>query len=140
MRPGDGRSDLFVTAAASRFRNPFVPRPNQNIVWKSPRRKSKRVEESVLNLGRVLARKIMRSVAIVASSHRAVRRFDPRIVILLHDVAVRARLRIVRKIRISACVHKCIDSKTGSHADQNGHEKNEILPHADLFELVRIAR
>src|SRR5262249_26988471 len=58
-----------------------------------------RVPEAVLRLCQVLASKIVWDVAVVADGDGMVARLLPAVVMLAHDVAVDARLRVVAEVR-----------------------------------------
>ena len=61
-------------------------------------------------------------MAIVAGSDGAVARLDPARKVSLHDVAVRARLRVVREVGPTLCVDESVDADADGQPD-NDEEK-----------------
>ena len=77
--------------------------------------------EAVIGLRPVFANEVVGRVAIVAGGYRTVTGLQPGIIIILHDVAVRTRLRVVREIRPTAGVDEGIAAnscrQTKQHAE-----------------------
>lgn len=73
----------------------------------------------MIGLGEVLAEKILRHVAIVAGGDGVVRRLLPAIEMLVHDVAVDARVGIVREITEPLSEIECV----AAHARENAAQR-----------------
>lgn len=95
-----------MAIATSGFGNFSVVVGNANVVGEVARSERKRMEKSVARLAVVFACEVVGSMAVVAGSKFAVRRFNPRIDMPLHDMAVSTRLGIVGEIRSSLGVLK----------------------------------
>ena len=67
----NGLNDIFVTSAAGVFSYLSIKMSNLNVVRVVPSREVKRMKKTVHRLYGVFAGKVMRSVAIVAGSGRA---------------------------------------------------------------------
>src|ERR1035438_964129 len=87
------------------------------------------MKESVLDFGLVLPREIMRRVTVVARGYGPMRRLDPRIVILLHHMAVGAGLRIVGQVGISTSGDESVEAESERDSDQNRDQDNGNLLH-----------
>jgi hypothetical protein len=85
----------FVTIAAGMFRDRTIARRDAQRIWKPARRKKEGVPKAVSGLGEVFPNQIVRGMTVIAHSRGSVARFQPCIVMLLHDVAVRACRGIV---------------------------------------------
>src|SRR5262245_10055591 len=81
--------------------------------------------EAVRGLRRVLAEEIRGRVTVVAGGDGVVRRLQPAVVLLAHDMTVGARSRIVGQIRRSLRVNECIDAQPDCHA--YGKSQNQAL-------------
>ena len=85
-----------------------------------------RMPEAVIGLRPVFAKEVVRRVAIVAGRHRTVTGLHPGIIIILHDVAVSARFRVVREIRPAAGVNEGIATDScrqpKQHAERDGRD------------------
>ena len=71
-----------------------------------------RVPETVGSLRRILSEKVFRCVAVIADSDRTVRRLEPTIVFLAHDVAICAGCCIIREIGPTLRISKGIGADT----------------------------
>jgi hypothetical protein len=71
-----------------------------------------RMPESVARLGHILADELRGRVTIVADGGVAMTGLQPRAVLIIHHVAVRARCGIVRQVRISLGVNKRVGPDT----------------------------
>src|SRR5688572_17122944 len=82
----------------------------------------------MIGLGPVLAEEIVRGMAIVAGGYGAVAGLQPGVIVILHDVAVRAGLRIVGEVRAAARVDKGIPADPGrepeQHTESDGRDAN----------------
>ena len=67
--------DILMTPAASRLRDPAIPLLNFDRVGEVPAGEREGMEKTIEGFGGVLAHEIVRRMAIVAPSHRAVTRF-----------------------------------------------------------------
>ena len=116
-RPFDGFRNVCVTFATGFVGNFLVSFGDLNGVGIIAGGEIERVPETVLRLGGILAHKIRRGVTIVAGRHTPMARLDPAIVLLLHDVAIHARLGIVGEIRRALGV----DEGVSTHAKRESH-------------------
>src|SRR5262245_26679570 len=86
----NGLNNIFVTMPAGVFRHLAVKRGDLNVIRVTPRREVKRMKEAVHRLHGVFAGEVMRCVAVIASSRRAVAGLDPSVVLPPHHVAIGA--------------------------------------------------
>lgn len=124
-----------MTFAARSFRNLEATLRNANVVLEPAGREVIRVPEAVAGLRHVLAREFRRRVAIVANRGVAMARFQPSVVLLVHHVTVRARLRVVGHVRIAARVNKCVSADADGGAQQNSQHDtlNSPQPHLSIL-------
>jgi hypothetical protein len=86
--------------------------------------------EAVRCFYRVFADEVCRRVAAIAACHRAVRRLEPAVELLAHDVAVRAGLRVIRQIGPAPGICESVYADTDSDADN--HAKQDALNRVTL--------
>src|SRR5919109_3606079 len=98
MRPFDCFHDATMTGSTGLLGDGLIARPNPQGFWESPGGESKRVPEAVCGLGRVFGQETRRRVAIIADRCRAMARLDPSVIVLLHDVTVGARGRVIGQV------------------------------------------
>ena len=107
-----------------------------NIVLVAADGEEKRMPEAVGRLGRILADKVCRSVAAIAGRHRAVRRLEPAVELLLHNVAVGAGRRIVSQIGPTLGIGKSVgadaDGDADYHAEQDALDGARLIYVSDL--------
>jgi len=84
-----------MTIPASLLGNAKVSFGNANGFGKASGGEIVRMPKTIERFGGILAHKIVRRMAIVAGCHLMMAAFDPAVVLLLHDMAVFAGLRIV---------------------------------------------
>src|SRR3954466_4755729 len=77
------------------------------------------MEESVGGLDGVLAREIVRRVAVVARGNGMVTALDPGSVVIAHDMAVRTGFRIVGEVGVSLGVNEGIEAEADKEAEEN---------------------
>ena len=80
---------------------------------------------AVFRFGDVLADQIVRRVAVVTRRNRVMRRFQPAVELLPHDVTVYASARITRKIREAFRVVEGICAKPGEETHGRGERQQE---------------
>jgi hypothetical protein len=78
-----------------------------------------RMPEAVRGIRRVLAEEIRWRVAVVAGGYGAVRRLQPAVLLLVHNVAVGARRVIVHQVRRAFGVNERVDAQPDHHAYGN---------------------
>lgn len=78
-----------------------------------------RMPESMVDLGPILPHKVVWRMAVVAGGDRVVARLHPTIQMVLHDVAVRARVGIVRQVRPTARVDEGVAADTERQPQQD---------------------
>ena len=114
------RTDDFLMTLAACPLSYFPPmRRNLNVVWEPAGGEVIGMPESVARFRHVLTNKLWRRVTVVANGHRAMARLDPAGILLIHDVAIHACVRIVCHVGIAARVHKrvCADSNSQTKCD-----------------------
>lgn len=82
------------------------------------KREAHRVMIAVASLGQVLREELRRHMAVVTRSHCMVWPLAPRIELIIHDVAIRTRARIVAEIRKALGVTKCEAANSGERPYQ----------------------
>ena len=80
---------------------------------------------AVFRFGDVLADQIVRRVAVVTRCDGVVRRFQPAVELLPHDVTVYAGARITRKIRETFCVVEGVRAKPAEKSHGRGERQQE---------------
>lgn len=115
----DARHDVRVTFAAGVFGNPAVAFCDLDVIGIVAGGEIERMPETVLRLGRILADEIRRRMTVIACRHAAMAGIDPAIVLLLHDVAIHARLGIVREVGRALG----IDESVSAHAEGQAHRR-----------------
>lgn len=83
------------------------------------------MEESVAGFNGVFAREVVRSVAVVAGGGVLMASFDPAIVLRIHNVAVRASLRIIGEIGIALGVDERITAKPNHRSNENREQQRD---------------
>src|SRR5215468_6273223 len=91
--------------------------------------------EPIRCLGRVFPYQIRRGVAAVAGRNRAVRRLEPAVEFLLHDMAVGAGRRVVREVGPTLGIGESINADADGNTDN--HSKQDALDHAWFHLLFR---
>lgn len=107
-----------MASATSVFRNGFIHLRRLQRLVKSTGSEGQRVVEPVNTLDRVFTEKVMRGMTIVADRDGVMAGLKPGIVVVLHDVAIRAGGRVVGEIRRSLGVDKRIPGQAGGRAAQ----------------------
>ncbi len=106
------RNHLAVAIPARPFRHLPVPLGDLNRLVKIPGREGVRMEVAVHCLGHVFHREVVGGVAVVTRGDLPVAGLQPAVILLVHHVAVGARLRVVREIRTPARVDESEGSNT----------------------------
>src|SRR5689334_19218844 len=91
----DVMHDILMTFPASVLRHPLAAGLHPNGLVKTVRRERERMKKTVIRFCKIFSEEVGRRVAIVASGNGAMAGFDPTIKMVLHDVTIGARLRIV---------------------------------------------
>ena len=128
VRAFDRLNNFAVAFAARAFRYSVIARFDAQWVGVFAGCERERMPESVLGFRRILRNETRWCVAIVARCHRPVARFNPRVVMLLHDVAIRARLRIVGEIGAAFGVDKRVTSHSSRQAHRNPDRRTFDYP------------
>ena len=100
----DRLGDLGVAGAAGVLGDASVSLGDAKGIGIAADREVERVPEAVARLHRVLGNQRVRRVTVVARRHGVMAPLGPRGEVLAHDVAVRARRRIVAEVRVAARV------------------------------------
>jgi hypothetical protein len=85
-------------------------------------RKIIRMPKAVRRLCRILAKKIVRRVTVVAGCDRFVAGFLPAGILLVHNVAIRARDRVITHVRIAFCINEREQTDTNRGSDRDSDE------------------
>lgn len=109
----DLMNEISVTAEAVFLKNLRIVRLDENRLVKILERKPLGMVVAVGRLGKVLPDQIMGQVTINANSNSMVRAFSPRIVLIVHNVAVDAGFRIGRKVRETFRIFESICTNPG---------------------------
>ncbi len=88
-------------------------------------RKSFGVIPSVFHFRKIFRREMVRQMAVVTSGSLPVACLHPRVVVILHDVAVGTGFGIVKQIRVAFGVKKGIDPQAGQNSKGNGEKKKQ---------------
>ena len=130
---GDLGDDVLVAVAALGLGDAPVERDDLDRVREPPGGERPRVAEAVQRLDGPLADEVRRGVAVVARRGGAVAPVQPAAVLLLHDVAVPARRRIVPEVR------RALRVQEGVAPDPRADAGPEQHPGASVEETVLIA-
>src|SRR5687768_409953 len=118
----DRRGDLIVTVSACVRRHLAIPVRDAQGVGIPAGREVERMPEPVSCFDRVFAYRIVRRVAVVARRDRAVRGLVPRVEVFTHDVAIRARARVVGQVGVPPGVTKRKCAQTDREPRRDGHQ------------------
>ena len=137
LRP---RSDIdtshhgCMAAAAGVFRNGFIHARCLERLVKSTGGEGQRVIKPVNTLDRVFPEKVMRCMAVIADRDGVMAGLEPGVVVVLHDMAIRAGGRVVGEIRRPLGVDERIPAQAGGRAaqeaenhDQKSHSSTHLL-------------
>ena len=112
-------NDVLVAFTAGVLGHAQAARLNLDRIVKLAGGEGKRMKEAVLGFGEILGQKSGRRVTIVAGRDRAMTGFDPTIEMVLHDMAVGARSRVVSQIGCAVGIGK------GESAEPCGRAENK---------------
>lgn len=90
--------EVFMAVDTSLLSNLAIPRLDLDWIVIVAKCKSERMEEAVIRFGDVFADKVVWQMTVVADSHVMMTAMLPRVVMLLHHMAVRTALRIVAQV------------------------------------------
>ena len=133
MRAVDRLRDFGVTLQASLFGDRQIAFADLNGFVKAARGEVKRMPKSVGGFGGVFPHQARRRVAIVAGGDRAMRRLQPAVVLLVHNVAIGARSRIVGQIGVALGVHERVGADPNCDPNQASH--NDVSQGAEFHVL-----
>lgn len=97
---------LFVAVAARKLSDPTIAFRHPDRFMKSVGCEIVGMPEAVGGFRHILADKTRRSMTIVADGDRVMTRLDPTVVLVVHDMAVSARFRVVTQVGISLGIDK----------------------------------
>src|SRR3954469_4584208 len=112
-------SEAGVAPPAGIFRDGAAAGLHGNGLMEIAGGKSIGMPEAMVGFGPVFSDHVVRGVAVVAGRHGAMAGFDPRIVVVLHDMAVRAGLRVVGEIRTTTRIDKGVTPDAGGEPEQD---------------------
>jgi hypothetical protein len=120
--------NIDMAIEASVLRHPAIPRLDLYWFMKVLQREGQRMKKSVVGLGDPLADGMMRQVAVVTNCDMAMAGILPRVIVSLHDVAIRARRGIVAEIAPALAVTECerADAANDSKHYRYGDRKERI--------------
>jgi len=119
---GDRCRKIGVTMSARRLGHlQIAPRDLYRFV-KIIKSKIIRVPKTVRRFCRVLADRLVRRVTVVARRDPLVTRFLPTGVLLVHNVTIRTRDRVVAQVRVALCVNKREQTNADGGADRDADE------------------
>jgi len=126
----DSFHNLLMALAARRFGDGVVARGDLQRVWEASGGETERMPEAVGSLRRVLRDEARRRVTVVADGDRTVARLQPAVEVLLHDVAVGARRRVIRHVGPALGVEKRVaadpDHDAERYADKNSLKSSQV--------------
>jgi hypothetical protein len=114
-------NDLFVALQTGLFGDAEVSIRNADLVGEVMCCKRQRMKKSVDCFGGIFTYKSGRGVAIVAYGYFPVAAFHPALILILHDMAVRASGSIVRHVGRSLRVTECVYADADQQPGDNGH-------------------
>ena len=109
--------NIGMAMAAGAFRNALVQRFDLDGLMKTPGRERQRMVEPIDALDRIFAKKVVRSMAIVADRDRMMWPTQPGFVMVVHDMAIRASLRIAGQIRAAFRINERVAANACSQTD-----------------------
>lgn len=115
--------DRLVAVDAGAVRDRTIAGLDLDRVLEIAERESQRMKETVIRLGDPLADRVVGQMAIVANRHVVMAAVLPGIEVLLHDVAVDTRLRIVAEVAGALSVAEREGSQT--HEQPQAHGKQQ---------------
>jgi hypothetical protein len=118
VRGFDGGDDGLMAFAAGVFGDVVISWFDLNWIGKVACGERKRMPETVIGFAGVFQDEIVRRVAIIADGDTVMARFDPGIEMVLHNVAIGARGRIVREVRTALRINE----RVGPDADGKPHD------------------
>lgn len=134
MRTFNRVHDFLMTLSTGFFGDLKAVFGNAYVVFEPTGGEIVRMPESVARLGHVLADELRRRVTVVADSSVTMTGLQPSAVLVVHDVAVRARRGIVGHVRIAARVNEGIRADADGQADRHA-ENNPLRDSQPLHEL-----
>jgi hypothetical protein len=134
-------NEVTVAVQACFLQNVRIMRLDENGFVKILEREAFGVVITVDSLGHELLDQRMRKVAIRAGGNDVMTRFHPRIVLVVHHMAVRACLRIGREIgktfgvneREQPQAEKCAKARSGYKEELRGHSHDEFPTEVFVF-------
>lgn len=99
-----------MAAAARLFGDACVALADLNRLVKSAERKIIRMPEAVRSFGVIFPDNVGRRVTIVTRRDVLVARLDPAVILVVHNVAVRARRGIIAEVGITLGVNECVNA------------------------------
>lgn len=114
--------EIFVARNASALRDSFVAWFDLDGILEIAECEGERVEESVIGLGHPFADRVVRQVTVVADGDVVMTAFLPGIHVVLHHMAVHARLRVVAQVAGAFAVAECEGANAGEQAEENGED------------------
>lgn len=122
--------DILMTFAARVLRHALAARLHANGIVKMARSEGKRMEKTVIGFSEILSEHVGRRVTIVASRDGTMATLDPAIEMVLHDVTIGARSRIVAQVRRTFCIDESVSAETcrATHHQRDSDPKQNRQP------------
>jgi len=105
-----------MTRPAGVFRDCLTPRRHVNWLMEITGRESVRVPEAVISLRIILGDDVRWCMTIITGGHGPMTRFEPGIVVVLHDMTVGTRGRIIYQIGPTMGIKKGVATDTKAEA------------------------
>jgi hypothetical protein len=119
-------NEISMTTQTVILKDFGIVRLNANRLVKILKRKTLGMVIAVRSFGNIFSDQIVRKVAIDAHGGGMVRTFLPRGELVIHDMAIGARLRIGGKIGKAVCIGKRKDANAGQKAKKRGQKENRF--------------
>ena len=119
---GDVFDDLRMAVEAGLFGDAKVPCLDADRVRKLSSSEGEGVPKAIVGLHPIFSEDVVRSVTVITYGHRAMARFDPGIVMILHDVAVGTCFRITGQVRTSLGVDKSKRTNPAGHTQRSSDD------------------
>lgn len=111
-----------VAIAAIGFNHTAVVVIDHDGFMEVARRESQRMKETISPFAEPFANEVVWCMTVIALGYFVVSRFVPRVIVVVHDVAVGTCLTCRRQIRRSLCVVKGEGSSSKRGADHDGRK------------------
>lgn len=133
-------NEVFVTVHAGTLRHPFVSRFDLNRIAVTTQRERQRMEKAVVSFRHPFADRVMGQMAVVADRDMMVAGVLPGIKVILHGVAIDARLRIVAEVTAALAIAEGERAKAEQNAQQQAKHHGRLAKPTTLSWRLRFVR